>query len=1817
MKRLLTFLMMLLVIQGITRGQTSTVWTDTVGGNQLDYAEKMIATDTAIFFIGSSQSSDDWFSNNQGSYDWYLGKISNWNGRDTSIRITSWGTTDDDRALDMCFTSDGNIVVVGTQNVSSSNYNLSIIKFDPNGNVLWNHTIDSTASDGANAVIEHNNYLYVTGFVQHATPSPHNAVWLLKFDLDGNLIKTLSFGYDGPSQGLDLTIANDSLAVVGEYFDTNDGYSDVFLAQVDTGLNNYRLNLHGDLGADSGKKIIYHNNEFHIFSNIEDISDGYNDMAVIKTDVYGNLIEQKVYDGNLFDKLRGAIYDDNGFVLVGESQSTTLADSTLAGGTMATMIKIDGSLNIEWIEQYGGSSENYFYDITKWNNSYYTVGQTKPDASLGHGEFADIWNHHIDPPVNCLAVADFTVTDTTVCNGTALEINDNHTGSTVEWLFDAQTISLPYTPDSSGVLKQIVTDDSCIDSLSKEIVVNQPYTKDSIVEICQGEEIMIAGQLRSVAGNYSEILTDLNNCDSTTNYQLIVNPLPNINLGNNLYKCTNEIITLVAGSGFNYLWNNDSTNQTIDATTPGEYWIQVTDVNECQNSDTITIFDYPFTSRDSTSEICIGDSIFWKNDWIKSSGNYPDTLISSTGCQDSIIVLKVTTNPLPVLDLGNDITSCDSTIIDAGSGFSSYLWNNNSTEQTIKVFGSGEYWIKVTDSKSCSNSDTINITINNSYHINDTITGCDSIDVWNDGNYIYAGGLYSNTFTSINNCDSLIERFVVLNQSYFTQDTVEICQGDSIELWDDGAFYKLEGLYSKNYLLSTNCDSLVEKYVKVNQLPNVDIYDYIVDCDSTTIDAGNGFVSYLWNTDENTQLISVADSGFYWVQVTDTLNCVNYDTTYVHIDNSFEVSDTIIGCDSVDLWNDGNYIYVGGLYSKTFEASSGCDSLVNRLAIINNSYYAQDTVEICQGDTTTVHGQQFWSDSTATITFQTINGCDSVFNITSYINEVYIDTNRYYVCDAVADTTINSLITINGCDSIIVDITIPLQSYVDTTYLQVCDGIADTSITVLSTVNGCDSIITNITILWESYQETVAHTGCDSLYLGGQWWYEDVIIVDSLETSNGCDSVITHDIRISSLPQAEIICEDTSFCENSSALLQANATGLKSTKDSYIYVWSNGLEGQQVEVNQPGPITVQCSDGVCYGPPSAPIELTAKPLPVIKVIEDVRICEGEIVGLNGAKNTSMDFDGRRTSNVVYQDHPTLHLGTEFTIVTAFKVTSNWSFSTFGGIFHKGQNPDFVSDEDVSLQLWNDKKLHFIIRDNTSNHLNDYYGLHSPENIQLHRWYVCAVTLGPSGMKMYLDGELVAQNSHSIIPRNSGGPLVVGAQLPKNKLYNSTYKNLALTGLVDELHYWSVELSHEEILDVTSRTLDPENEDGLQFYMSCDKINHKQVIEEANGLIGNSGTSKLSDDVPFEYEENNIYLWNNTLVGSGMDSVFTSSTVVYCQVSDTVSGCINADTINVIVESSTSSIIEGVMKYDNDYILPEGKVKLYKKEGNSFRFQEFYQLGNDGYFIFDDLDPFGEYILKGFKTNANTYNNIRNTYFLGSKTWQGAYVISPMCQENYLEFYMLDKNDDGSGVVKGYITTNSSGKKSGSTYKSTSKSGSGLAGIEVVLNKQVQAFGGTYDRIDYVTETDENGYYEIYGVEQGEYEVDVSSPENENVTMVDSVTVEITETDTVVEVDLNVDTTGTSVIVEPIESISQLKVYPNPSNENINIAYSLQQNSVATIEVYSSLGTKVNSISLPKQPMGDYVQNLNINQKGLFFVVLKTNYGQFKEKIIIN
>ena len=196
-----------------------------------------------------------------------------------------------------------------------------------------------------------------------------------------------------------------------------------------------------------------------------------------------------------------------------------------------------------------------------------------------------------------------------------------------------------------------------------------------------------------------------------------------VDLGNDTSICSGQSLLLDAGnSGAAFLWQDNSTNQTLVINHGGSYWVNVSN-GGCSASDTIQVsfITTPVLNIGNDTSFCSPDTILlnatlvgatsyqWQDNstisiyTVRQSGNY-SVSVSVSGCvvTDSI---NINVNALPQAQLTADtgkICSNDSAQICAPSGFASYQWNMGQSTHCIYAKTAGNYYVTVTDNNGCS-----------------------------------------------------------------------------------------------------------------------------------------------------------------------------------------------------------------------------------------------------------------------------------------------------------------------------------------------------------------------------------------------------------------------------------------------------------------------------------------------------------------------------------------------------------------------------------------------------------------------------------------------------------------------------------------------------------------------------------------------------------------------------------------------------------------------------------------------------------------------------------------------------------------------------------------------------------------------------------------------------------------------------------------------------------------------------------------------------------------------------------------------------------
>jgi hypothetical protein len=156
---------------------------------------------------------------------------------------------------------------------------------------------------------------------------------------------------------------------------------------------------------------------------------------------------------------------------------------------------------------------------------------------------------------------------------------------------------------------------------------------------------------------------------------------------------------------------------------------------------------------------------------------------------------------------------------------------------------------------------------------------------------ISQAGTYYDTVPGGNECDTIVTLELEVAAAYTTEDEIKICAGDSVQV--NGEYQSGEGIYVDTLSSVNGCDSVLSVQISYFNEGDIGVPDSILmDLDDTlTITADEGFVSYKWNDDtpsqSNTITVVAADLGegthHYTIEVENADGCVLLDTMTIAV----------------------------------------------------------------------------------------------------------------------------------------------------------------------------------------------------------------------------------------------------------------------------------------------------------------------------------------------------------------------------------------------------------------------------------------------------------------------------------------------------------------------------------------------------------------------------------------------------------------------------------------------------------------------------------------------------------------------------------------------------------------------------------------------------------------------------------------------------------------------------------------------------------------------------------------------------------------------
>ena len=195
---------------------------------------------------------------------------------------------------------------------------------------------------------------------------------------------------------------------------------------------------------------------------------------------------------------------------------------------------------------------------------------------------------------------------------------------------------------------------------------------------------------------------------------------------------------------------------------------------------------------------------------------------------------------------------------------------------------------------------------------------------------------------------------------------------------------------------------------------------------------------------------------------------------------AFFHSDTTTICEGETYDWQGTQFESAGTYTASYTDINGCDSIMELNLSVFPSYYSYEEVSICDGDVYDWQGESYSQSGNFTAQFETVEGCDSLFELELFVNPSFEFIEQASICQGdtyqwqgfslnLPGSYTSHFLTQFDCDSIYyLELEVlPEYAFFDT--LQICQGeevnwqgqVFDSPgeySAIYQSIGGCDSI---------------------------------------------------------------------------------------------------------------------------------------------------------------------------------------------------------------------------------------------------------------------------------------------------------------------------------------------------------------------------------------------------------------------------------------------------------------------------------------------------------------------------------------------------------------------------------------------------------------------------------------------------------------------------------------------------------------------------------------------------------------------------------------
>lgn len=316
------------------------------------------------------------------------------------------------------------------------------------------------------------------------------------------------------------------------------------------------------------------------------------------------------------------------------------------------------------------------------------------------------------------------------------------------------------TPSSVTLVSLDVTDVSCFGGFDGTVMIEAIGGTPPIMYNFNGTGPQAIGEFGAIsAGDYTILVTDNMGCSTSFPFtisqpdEIETTPISISEIECDTPNGSTTVSILGGGAPYSFAWSDMSTDSILSVSVEGEYYVTVTDANNCTTMDTVMIVTGEIlTVSTGSSMSCLDDTngtafievltgtspltFEWQggsdNDTLYNAapGDYMVTVSDANNCE---VIETITVGAFPEMMLSTSTTEAgcggvaDGTatiMVTGGTADFTYLWSDAMGQITTTATGleAGEYFVTVTDTNLCTSVTSTVVTTPSSINLLSLVT---------------------------------------------------------------------------------------------------------------------------------------------------------------------------------------------------------------------------------------------------------------------------------------------------------------------------------------------------------------------------------------------------------------------------------------------------------------------------------------------------------------------------------------------------------------------------------------------------------------------------------------------------------------------------------------------------------------------------------------------------------------------------------------------------------------------------------------------------------------------------------------------------------------------------------------------------------------------------------------------------------------------------------------------------------------------------------------------------------------------------------------